>query len=182
MQRRPLWCIYILQAIDGTKSAATFGYYWFAVDFNSCLEVKVLIRTMNIQSPNELSFKLLSSSRAPKALQVSSMTSSVISEAGGKPKHYFCCFFVFVIFPCLLAICTVAKAWKMLLLPAYMASVPLRPSTESKRNKTAQLSAVKSVSTAVTASCILDPFHLSQMHPASESFLSPSLDILLHSP
>lgn len=70
----------------------------------------------------------------------------------------------------------------MLLLPAYMAFVSLSSTTESERSKTAQLSAVKSMSTTITASCILDPFHLSQMHPASESFLNPSLDILLHSP
>lgn len=152
------------------------------MDFNSCLEVKVLIRSMNIQSPNELPLKHLSPSRAPKSLQVSSMTSSVISKADGKLRHYFCCFCVSVMFSCLLAICTVTKAWKTLLLPAYTASVPLRSTKESERSKTTQISAVKSESTAVTMSSILDSFHLSQMHPASESFLSPSLDIFLHSP
>lgn len=69
----------------------------------------------------------------------------------------------------------------MLLLPAYMASVPLRSTPESEKSKAAELSAVKSVSSAVTVSSVLDPFHLSQMHPASESFLSLSLDTLLHS-
>lgn len=143
------------------------------MDFNSCLEVKVLIRSMNIQSPNELPLKHLSPSRAPKSLQVSSMTSSVISKAGGKPRHYFCCFCVFVIFSCLLAICTVTKAWKTPLISASVASVPLRSTTESERSKAAQISAVKSESTAVTVSC-----RLFSSLPNASSFLSPSLDIL----
>lgn len=49
-----------------TKLEATFGNYWFAVDFHCYLEVKILISTlMNICNPNERSSEYLSSSRVP---------------------------------------------------------------------------------------------------------------------
>lgn len=65
--------------------------------------------------------------------------------------------------------------------PSMYASGSLGSTTESERSKRVQLPEVHTMAITIVVGYIVSPFHLSQMHPASESFHSPSLDILTQS-
>lgn len=150
------------------------------MDFNSNLEVKVLIRSMNIHSPSELSLKYLSSSRAPDHCRSPGWVLQLFPKQVGYQAIFFAASLI-LRYSCLLAICTLTKAQNILPHPAYVAAISVRSTTESGRSKRVQLPAVPAMSITIIVNCILGSFHLFQRHSTSERFQSLSLDILTQS-